>query len=173
MSGYYMNESNVTILHGIATSAGTSFKVTSQIKASRACDAAGQFYRTATHALEAGDTSAAVTCIAFSLELGLKSIQYSEGNAPRGHTLSRLLVGLSSSSQGAIKDQLTMPASEPCRIDLSSALEPFDAAFIDWRYAYEKVTVSVNYSLLSKMANATLHVAAKLLQQSKKTSGED
>jgi len=75
----------------------------------------------------------AIVCLAFSVELGFKSILIAERKAPpRDHDLHRLFYLLSGQSQANIRESLSRYAKE-----FDSLLESMRTAFEDWRYIYE------------------------------------
>lgn len=84
--------------------------------------------------LEANDAPIpAIVCLAFSAELGLKSILIAEGKAPpRHHDLYQLFYLLSEQSQSKIRESLSSYAEK-----FDSLLESMRTAFEDWRYIYE------------------------------------
>ena len=81
--------------------------------------------------------SAAITCLAFSAEVAIKTlIVHSAGNglsaAPWGHDLGKLFCGVPNHLQHAISGALNMPVQ-----DVQENLEKNASAFEKWRYSYE------------------------------------
>lgn len=107
----------------------------------------------------------AIVCTAFAIELYFKAIITIEGSSAKGHDLSALFVQLSSTSQLAIRDQLSLS-----EIDLTTKLQTISGAFIEWRYVFEKPSANIDPSFLSDVARASKVVAESALNGSGSTS---
>ncbi|MDO9623161.1 MAG: hypothetical protein Q7J46_04165 [Pseudomonas sp.] len=93
----------------------------------------------------------AIVCAAFSIELGLKSLVYKESNieCKREHKLEALFKKLLPSTQAAIVQELNMQPNE-----FNEQISLASNAFVDWRYVYEKSSISINFEFLKALASA-------------------
>ena len=102
----------------------------------------------------------AIVCLAFSVELELKSILFflELGELARGkHRLDELFKCLPTDLQAEI--------SELCnstRSNFEAALREDSMTFVTWRYSHEHGLLRVNTSLLLDLSNACASVYGKL-----------
>lgn len=98
-----------------------------------------------------------IVCLAFAVELGLKSILLSEGNSTAGHDLRSLFDRLTSSTQDELIFHSNVePQSFRENLDLVSN------AFVKWRYIFEtQGTQSISEEFLLMLASGVQTIAIK------------
>ena len=87
-----------------------------------------------------------IVCVAFSIELGFKTLALRAGKKSTGHELDKLFAKLDSSQQTALINAVGLPDA-----DFRKNLANTSRAFVDWRYIYEEhrsVSVNLVMSLL-------------------------
>ena len=97
----------------------------------------------------------AIVCAAFSIELGLKSLIHKESNieCKKEHKLGVLFNKLSPTAQAKIAQIIKMPLT-----NLTEEINSVSNAFVDWRYVYEKPSLSINLGFLTDLAAAVEHI---------------
>ena len=113
----------------------------------------------------------AIMCVAFSAELGFKSILMAEGkDPPSKHDLHDLFYLLSEKSQAEIRQSLSRYGEK-----FDELLESMRTAFVDWRYIYEpydptrkmsKSALSFSDDFLVSLSKAASAIAAAYLEKS-------
>ncbi|WP_139204143.1 hypothetical protein [Azotobacter beijerinckii] len=93
----------------------------------------------------------AIVCAAFSIELGLKSLIYKESTVEckKEHKLGALFEKTSPSTQNEIAKIINIPLA-----DLANKINLVSNAFVDWRYVYEKTSMSIDLGFLTTLAAA-------------------
>ncbi|MBA5690642.1 hypothetical protein [Rugamonas apoptosis] len=97
----------------------------------------------------------AVVCAALSVELGIKARIIADGNRKKyralkgaaAHHLATIFAMLSSDDQSWFIKGSNLPVDE-----FNEKLQSVSAAFVDWRYVYEKSERVIDFSFLSKLA---------------------
>jgi hypothetical protein len=74
----------------------------------------------------------ATVCLAFSIELGLKSLAVAEGASPWGHALAKLFGTLTPTAQEMLVKDVGLT-----RAQFDAALAAASNTFEDWRYVHE------------------------------------
>ena len=120
--------------------------------------AATAFWMAAARSMEQRRTSATeyqmllipgVVCLAFSIELGIKSILLASRNVPKTHNLAKLFVALPKDVQDSVVSACGQPRSV---FDVS--LAAIANVFEDWRYIYELDNPKIDLSFLNSLADA-------------------
>jgi len=90
---------------------------------------------------------AAVVCLAFGVELGLKSLLASEQKKATGHKLLALFNKLSTELQEVIAANLSLSLH-----DTRQKVGAISSVFEDWRYVYEKEELTLDLEFLRSFA---------------------
>jgi hypothetical protein len=90
-----------------------------------------------------------VVCLAFSIELGIKSILLPSGKASRTHNLVKLFGELSKD----IQERIVSTCGRP-RDAFDKSLAKIANVFEDWRYIYELENPNVDMGFLNSLADA-------------------
>ena len=99
-------------------------------------------------------TIPAITCAAFSAELGIKAILNREGLKTRGHKLKELLERLPAEDRDKI-----ISLTSASYLDFNNQLEAASNAFVEWRYMHEQENeIQVNVFFIGNFAESILKV---------------
>jgi HEPN domain-containing protein len=110
----------------------------------------------------------AITCAAFSAELGMKAILSRDGEKVRGHNLKTLLDQLSIDDKSNIIS-LTSVSFPDFDVQLQNASQ----AFVEWRYIHEqKKEKNLNIVFLGDFAKSILSVLSEKKYQVTQTDAE-
>lgn len=105
----------------------------------------------------------AVVCLAFSIEVGFKTLLNLQGKSKRGHKLFKLYENLSPCVQKRLMFNTALPKEE-----FEKNLGLINTAFEDWRYIYEDIdrrSISIQFLIMLAHATQTVILEISALQK--------
>ena len=99
----------------------------------------------------------AIVCMAFSVELNFKAIIKAQSDDAKGHRLDKLYAKIAEPEHSSIIKEIGLSDKE-----FRKKLSEVGNAFVDWRYAYEQESISLDVDFLRRLSEAAQKTSTAL-----------